>query len=61
MNNEEVYKSFVNLNHTKATGSDNIPTKAIKIAAGQLAPSVAYLFNESFQQGAFPDHGKLLK
>ena len=33
LNNEEVYKALVNLNTTKASGADNIPAKALKVAA----------------------------
>ena len=61
LNNEEVYKALVNLNPTKASGADNIPAKALKVAAGQIAPSLAYLFNQSFQQGVFPTFWKTAK
>ena len=61
LNNEEVYRSLVNLNPTIASGADNIPAKALKVAAGQIAPSLAYLFNQSFQQGVFPTFWKTAK
>ena len=35
--------------------------KALKVAAGQIAPSLAYLFNQSFQQGVFPTFWKTAK
>ena len=61
LNNEEAYKALVNLNPTKASGADNIPANALKVAAGQIAPSLAYLFNQSFQQGVFPAFWKTAK
>jgi len=61
LNNEEVYKALIGLNPTKATGSDGILARAIKLAAGQIAPSVTYLFNESFRRGAFLDLWKIAK
>ena len=52
---------MVNLNPTKASGADNIPAKALKVAAWQVAPSLAYLFNQSFQRGVFPTFWKTAK
>ena len=52
---------MVNLNPTKASGADNIPAKALKVAAGQVVPSLAYLFNQSFQRGVFPTFWKTAK
>ena len=54
-------KALVNSNATKALCADNIPAKALKVAAGQIAPSLAYLFNQSFQQGVFPAFWKTAK
>ena len=51
--NEDVYKAFISLKTSKATGVD-IPARVLKAAAGQLAPSAAYLFNESWNSGIFP-------
>lgn len=34
--NEEVYKALNTLKTAKATGADDIPDKAIKLAAGQI-------------------------
>ena len=53
------YKALSTINTAKATGADNIPTKAIKIAAGYIPPSVTYLFNESFRLGSFPSAWKI--
>ena len=52
---------MVNLNHTKASGADSIPANALKVAAGQIASSLAYLFNQSFQQDVFPAFWKTAK
>ena len=46
---------------TKAKGADDISAKYIKSVAGQIAPSVAYLFNESFRLGSFPSAWKLAR
>ena len=40
---------------------DNIPAKAIKLAASQIAPSFASLFNESFNLGTFPSSWKIAR
>ena len=54
-------KALVHSNATKALCADNFPAKALKVAAGQIAPSLAYLFNQSFQQGVFPTFWKTAK
>ena len=61
LNNEEVYKALVNLNPTKASGADNIPAKALKVAAGQIAPSLAYLFNQPSSKVYSQHFGRLQK
>ena len=50
---------LIAINTAKAKGADNISAKAIRVVAGQIAPSVAYLFNESFRLGTFPSACKL--
>ena len=59
--NEEVYNALISMNTTKATGGDNIPAKAIKLVAGQIAPSIGCLFNESFNLGTFPSSWKIAR
>lgn len=54
VSNEDVYKALISLKTTKAIGVDDILAKASKAAAGQLAPSIAYLFNVSWDTGIFP-------
>lgn len=59
--NEDVYKAFISLKTSKATGVDDIPARVLKAAAGQLAPSAAYLFNESWNSGIFPSNWKIAR
>ena len=59
--NEQAYKALTGISTTKAKGADDISAKFIKSVAGQIAPSVAYLFNESFRLGSFPSAGKLAR
>ena len=54
VSNEQVFKAQYTLDAGKAARVDDIPVKAIKSVAGHIAPSIAYLFNESFRQGEFP-------
>ena len=48
---EEVQKLLSGLDTTKSSGCDGLPTKILKHAAKELAPSLATLFNESFYRG----------
>ena len=57
--NEDVYKAFISLKTSKATGNDDIPARVLKVAAGQLAPSAAYLYNASWNSVFFLQTGKL--
>ena len=59
--NEQAYKALIGISTTKARGADDISAKFIKSVAGQSAPSVAYLFNESFRLGSFPPAWKLAR
>ena len=43
----------------KSTGLDNLPPGMLKIAAGVLAPSLAFLFNQSISSGIVPTEWKL--
>ena len=38
----------------KSTGLDNLPSRMLKIAAGVVAPSLAFLFNQSIPSGIVP-------
>jgi hypothetical protein len=56
--NEEVYNVLSSMNTAKATGGDNIPAKGIRLVDSQIAPSIAYLFNKSFNLRTFHRLGK---
>ena len=47
----EVRKLLEKLETNKSTGLDNLPFRMLKIAAGVLAPSLAFLFNQSISSG----------
>jgi sarcosine oxidase/L-pipecolate oxidase len=59
--NEQVYNALIAINTEKKKGADDISAKAIRLVAGQIAPSVAYLFNESFRLGTFLSAWKLAR
>ena len=61
VSNEQVFKALSTLDAGKAAGADDIPVKAIKSVAGYIAPSIAYLTNESFGQGEFPLKWKIAR
>ena len=45
----------------KSTGLDNLPPRMLKIAAGVLATSLAFLFNQSISSGIVPTEWKLAR
>ena len=47
----EVCKLLEILDSKKSTGLDNFPSRMLKMAAGVLAPSLAFLFNQSITSG----------
>ena len=55
---EEVEKLLSSLDTHKSAGFDNIPTRLLKEAAAELAPSIAGLFNLSFATGGIPQDWK---
>ena len=57
----EVRKVLEKLETKKSTGLDNLPSKMLKIAAGVLAPSLAFLFNQSISSGIVPTEWKLAR
>jgi hypothetical protein len=44
---------------SKSTGHDRIPPKPLKVAAEEIAPSLAAIFNASINLGIFPDELKI--
>ena len=57
----EVQKLLEKLDTKKSTGLDNLPSRMLKIAAGVLAPSLAFLFNQSISSGTVPTEWKLAR
>ena len=57
----EVLKLLEKLDTKKWTGLDNLPSRMLKIAAGVLAPSLAFLFNQSISSGIVPTEWKLAR
>ena len=55
---QDVYKALYTIEGSKATGSDGIPAKALRIAAPHISQVVTHLFNESFNQGVYPTSRK---
>ena len=56
----EVRKLLEQLDTKKSTGLDILPSKMLKVAAGVLAPSLAFLFNQSISSG-IPTEWKLAR
>lgn len=61
VSNEQAYKALCSLKNGKATGADGIPVKALKLASRYIAPSIAYLCNESFRLGVYPSSWKVAR
>ena len=57
----EVRKLPEKLDTKKSTGLDNLPSRMLKMAAGVLAPSLAFLFNQSISSGIVPTEWKLAR
>ena len=55
---EEVYTELCNLKESKSTGLDTIPSRALKISASVIAPSITWIFNLSLKKGIFVDEWK---
>ena len=57
----EVRELLEKLDTNKSTGLDNLPSRMLKIAAGVLAPSLAFLFNQSISSCIVPTEWKLAR
>ena len=55
---DEVIHQLANLKISKSTGIDNIPSKALKIAANIIGPSLTWIFNLSIKTGIYVDEWK---
>ena len=56
---EEVARTLLALDTTKATGPDGIPSRLLKETAWQIAPSLTQIFNKSLSCGEIPAEWKL--
>ena len=52
---EGVEKLLHNIDPSKATGPDNIPNHALKIASQEIAPVLRFIFQQSINTGDLPD------
>ena len=55
----EIYKLLKNIDDKKATGTDKIPPKLVKISAEVLSQPLANVINNSISKGVFPDNAKI--
>ena len=55
---KEVTQQLSNLKILKSTGVDNIPAKALKLAASIIAPSLTWIFNLSIKTGIYVNEWK---
>ena len=58
---EEVARTLLAIDTTKATGPDGIPSRLLKETAWQIAPSLTQIFNKSLSCGEIPAEWKLAK
>ena len=54
----EIAKLLVNLKVRKASGPDDIPARALRELAQELAPPLSFVFNQSLTSGVIPDDWK---
>ena len=55
----EIYKLLKTIDDKKATGTDKIPPKLVKISAEVLSQPLADAINNSISKGVFPDNAKI--
>ena len=56
--NEYVYKQLKTLSDNKATGTDDIPSRLLKLAGMSIVDPITYIINLSISTGVFPDRWK---
>ena len=61
VNPQYVFKHLYELDSSKASGPDDIPSKLLKLAVPMNSDSLSYLFNLSLQTGNVPTDWKLAK
>ena len=54
----KIYKLFKNIDEKKATGTDKIPPKLVKISAKVLSQPLADAINSSISKRVFSDNAK---
>ena len=57
----EVYENILQLDSTKGPGLDNFDIKSLKSIADIISPHLACLFNQSIEQGIYPNCFKIAK
>lgn len=55
---EEVYKLLAAVDTSKSPGADGVPSKVLKLAALELAPSLTFIFNWSLSSSVLPEEWK---
>ena len=55
IHSRSAFKALSEIKTRKSSGSDNIPSKVLKLFAFELAPVIADLYNASLAQGVVPD------
>ena len=55
----EIYKLLKNIDDKKATGTDKIPPKLVKISAKVLSQPLADAINSNISKGVFPGNAKI--
>ena len=58
---QDVFRHLHQLDSSKATGPDDIPSKLLKLAAPMISDSLSYLFNLSLHTGNISTDWKLAK
>ena len=57
----EILRNIKSLKNTNSLGSDNFPTKFVKLSAPLIAPALEKIFNHSMKSGVYPDALKVAK
>ncbi|CAB4043715.1 Hypothetical predicted protein, partial [Paramuricea clavata] len=61
LNESDVLNALTMINTGKATGADEIPAKALKIAAPYISQVLTKIFNTSYQNGHYPSLWKVAR
>ena len=58
---QEISDIISNLKNTNSAGHDGLPIKILKFCNAELSPVIAYINNESLQNGVFPEFLKIAR